>query len=108
MNPINILKDARKLLEKGFTKGVYHNPDFTKFCSIGALEHALDDNFGSIYDQPMISVYKQAQSALGKTIDPNCTFDYETIIEYNDTHTQEEVLAKFDEAIKSLESKEQC
>jgi len=93
------LKDARSLLEKGWTTGaaardkdgkiVYvGEPSAAKFCAMGAMSQVTGVNYSH-----QTSMEELIRSFLGGG----------SISYYNDTHTQKDVLELFDAAIEVLE-----
>jgi hypothetical protein len=101
MKTSEVLKAAKAKLEQGFTQGEYArdalgcgttaaSSEAVCWCSLGAIDAVAD----------MLSPEgDRAVDALSGRMDG-------WIPSFNDTHTKEEVLAKFDEAIALAEAEE--
>jgi hypothetical protein len=104
MSAKQLLVAARAVIEKpeNWTQAAYaregkdgravstNHPDATCFCSIGAVYRAAND---------LGLPRSEALSALGEQADK---YGYFTIHSFNDSHTHEEVLALFDDAIAAI------
>lgn len=102
MNALEVLKEARKLIEtptqwtqntlardvNGHATDLFSG-DAVCYCAVGAIETVNGGNAGY-----------EAHIALGATVSKKlCSF-----AEYNDTHSHAEVLAVWDETIRRLEA----
>ncbi len=115
-----ILKNAKELLtpQENFTQGAYAKNegalpvDFTSrtavcFCSIGAIGNVLNKagiSCSSVKASPVTksTASKYLSIAIGKPSDTPGV----DIVDYNDSHSHEEVLAMFDKAISIAEKAE--
>lgn len=102
MEPVDILKAARELIElpAGWSQGAYARdwtgravgllqPQACQFCSVGAVARiAGSDRTFSLSTTGAMSALMDAMSG--------------DIPRFNDSHTHEEVLAAFDKAIDAL------
>lgn len=86
-------KDWFARTDSGMAVSSMHE-DATCFCSLGAIERFAGCELGSS------SRTKEAQNLLETVMDGLL------VEEYNDTHTHEEVMAKWDEAIKLAKAEE--
>lgn len=109
MKASEILTKARELLsdEKRWTQGYYalneynaqreaEDTDAVCFCSLGALAKVAGRSTGACYDNngPDVDYLVKAVGGLSPV----------NIVNFNDSHDHEEVLAAFDKAIKLAQS----
>lgn len=106
-----ILIRARELINKGFSKNAYarnakkqqvdiFSKDAVCFCTLGALRRAQSELLAS--DRITIPWVSDDDIAhIAACMFPNMEHATSVAYSFNDNHTKEEVLAKFDAAIAS-------
>lgn len=100
-----IIKEARKLIEKGWTQRAYakdsrgdicdpHYQGARSFCLLGALKRAAKDEYSPNADLPYDDTAREIFLSLGFKC-PDETVDWNDRL----TRTQAEVLARIDQAL---------